>query len=67
MRDARYELIMQNKPNFLKAEMNASFVRTKGYENENAIRPPKKQTQSNPIFVPLVLFIVYKCLQALTI
>jgi len=41
------ELIMQNKPNFLIAKMNASFVPTNGYENENAFRLRKyKPSQS---------------------
>jgi len=40
---------MQNKPNFLKAKMNANAFSQKDYENENHPQAPKKQTQSKPI------------------
>ena len=41
--------IMQNKANFLKDKINATFFATKDYENERLRGPRGKQTQSNPI------------------
>jgi len=40
---------MQNKANFLKDKINATFFATKDYENEPRLTAPGKQTQSNPI------------------
>ena len=37
------------KPNLKNAKMNLSSVKTKEYVNEPRLRPPAKQTQSNPI------------------
>jgi len=44
---------MQNKPNFRKAKMNITSAITKDYEHEPRLRPPRKQTQSNPFFLKL--------------
>jgi len=41
--------IMQNKPNFRKAEMKLSFYLTRGYENEPHPCTLGKQTQTKPI------------------
>jgi hypothetical protein len=48
--------IIQNKPNFLDAQMNISYYITEDYENQGRLRTPPKQTQfipteggSNPI------------------
>ena len=43
---------MQNKPNFLDAQMNVSSIVTKYYENKPRLRAPGKQTQSKPIPLP---------------
>ena len=43
------DCFMQNKPNFLDAQMNVSSVLTKDYANQPRLPAPKKQTQSNPI------------------
>jgi len=40
---------MQNKPNFRNDKMNINSAITKDYEYEPRLRPPRKQTQSNPI------------------
>jgi hypothetical protein len=40
---------MQNKPNYLDAQMNVSSVLTKDYENKTTLQMRGKQTQSNPI------------------
>jgi hypothetical protein len=40
---------MQNKPNFLDAQMNVSSFITKDYESKQRLRTSPKQTQSNPI------------------
>jgi hypothetical protein len=50
---------MQNKPNFRDAQMNVTYFLTKNYEQLTMNNEPTKQTQSKPIFVPLVLFIAY--------
>jgi hypothetical protein len=42
-------LFMQNKPNYLDSRMNISSVMTNHYEQKPHLRPPPKQTQSNPI------------------
>ena len=49
----------QSNPISSKAKMNANVFVTKDYENETAFRLQKNKTNSNPISVPLVLFIVY--------
>jgi len=41
---------LQNKPNSLKAQINANSLVIKDYENKPRLRAPEKQTQSNPIF-----------------
>jgi hypothetical protein len=41
--------IMQNKPNLLNAKMNVTPVITKHYGQKSPLRPPAKQTQTNPI------------------
>jgi len=38
-----YDLIMQNKPNFLKDKTNATLFATKDYENETAFRLQKNK------------------------
>ena len=40
---------MQNKANFPDTQMNASYVKTKNYEQNTMEAEPAKQTQSNPI------------------
>ena len=46
-----YNLIMQNKPNFRKAQMNLNFYSTKDYENEIAFRLRKyKPNQSQFLY-----------------
>jgi len=40
---------MQNKANFLKDKINATFFVTKDYENESCLQSLEKQSQSNPI------------------
>jgi hypothetical protein len=40
---------MQNKPNFLNNQVNITFCSTNHYEQKPLLRPPPKQTQSNPI------------------
>ena len=42
-------LIMQNKPNFLRHQMNINFYLTSCYKQKSPLRPPPKQTQSKPI------------------
>ncbi len=49
---------MQNKPNFRKAKTNITSIITKDYEYEPRLRPPRKQTQSNPILPALRSFSV---------
>jgi hypothetical protein len=49
----------QSNPISSKPKMNANVFVTKDYENETAFRLQKNKTNSNPISVPLVLFIVY--------
>ncbi|MHC4424159.1 MAG: hypothetical protein ACYSWR_05765, partial [Planctomycetota bacterium] len=44
-----HESFMQNKPNYLDAQMNVSSVLTKDYENKTTLQMRGKQTQSNPI------------------
>jgi len=41
-------LFMQNKAKFLDAPMNISIFITWGYGNISHLRPPKKQSQTNP-------------------
>jgi hypothetical protein len=41
---------MQNKANFSDNQMNASYVKTKNYEQKTAEEEPTKQTQTNPIY-----------------
>jgi hypothetical protein len=45
-------LIMQNKPNFLRYKMSINPVMKKHYEQKTPLRPPPKQSQSNPISAP---------------
>ena len=40
---------MQNKPNFIKAQMNANKVLTRDYENETLGEHGKNKPNSNPI------------------
>ena len=40
---------MQNKPNFLDAQMNVNIYYTKVYKNETAFRRGKNKPNSNPI------------------
>ncbi len=40
---------MQNKPNFLHAQMNASHVKTRNYRQKTMNYEPTKQTHSKPI------------------
>jgi hypothetical protein len=47
--------IMQNKPNFLKANANATIFAAKVYENKPPRPHSKKQTQSNPIPRPQII------------
>ena len=52
----QFELIMQNKPNFLNAQMNVSSILTKDYENErlaDAAKTNPKQTQYKPNTNPI--------------
>jgi len=42
------------KPNLKNAKMNLNSVKTKDYVNESRLRPPAKQTQSNPISPPFL-------------
>jgi hypothetical protein len=42
-------LFMQNKPNFLDAQINVTSFTTKDYSNVQGLPAPPKQTQSNPI------------------
>jgi hypothetical protein len=50
---ADHDLVfMQNKPNFLMPKMNATFVPTEAYENENVFilqQNKPNQTQLNPV------------------
>jgi hypothetical protein len=53
-------VIMQNKANFLMAKMNATFVRTKDYENNNAFslrenKPNQTQFKSKQILLRLTI------------
>jgi len=41
---------MQNKANLPDTQMNASYVKTKNYEQKPMDNEPTKQTQSNPIY-----------------
>jgi RHS repeat-associated protein len=41
---------MQNKANLLDTQMNASYVKTKNYEQKTMNCEPLKQTQSKPIY-----------------
>jgi len=41
-------LFMQNKANFRESQMNVSTIKTRGYKNKSCLRPPKKQSQTNP-------------------
>ena len=41
-------LFMQNKAKFRKSQMNVSTIITRGYKNKTRLRPPKKQSQTNP-------------------
>ncbi len=43
-----YELFMQNKPNFLDAQMNATFVYTRDYEEKRPSSRPKNKANSKP-------------------
>ena len=40
---------MQKKPNFSNRPMSINPVKTNYYEHKTPLRPPPKQTQSNPI------------------
>ncbi len=40
---------MQNKPNLPNTQMNASYAKTKNYEQNTMEAEPAKQTQSKPI------------------
>jgi len=40
---------MQNKPNFLDAQMNVSSVIIKDYENKRLRQPPKNKPNTKPI------------------
>jgi hypothetical protein len=40
---------MQNKPNLLNAQMNASSFVTKDYENDNTFRLPENKPNTKPI------------------
>jgi len=42
------------KPNLKKVKMNVGSVKTKDYRNESRLRPPAKQTQSNPISLAIL-------------
>jgi len=49
----QFESIMQNKPNFQKAEMKLSFYSTGGYENQGLLRNSKNkpnQTQFQKVY-----------------
>jgi hypothetical protein len=46
---------MQNKPNFLDAQMNASYVKIEDYQQNTIDAKPAKQTQTNPISILLNL------------
>jgi hypothetical protein len=39
---------MQNKAKFRKTKMNVSTIITRGYKNKSRLRPPEKQSQTNP-------------------
>ncbi len=45
---------MQNKANLQVSQMNATYVKTKTYEQKPMANEPLKQTQSNPIYGELV-------------
>ena len=47
------DCFMRNKPNFRNAKMNINKVLTKDYGNKPPLRAPGKQTQSNPISIPI--------------
>ena len=52
----QFESIMQNKPNFLNAQMNVSSFITKHYENDNTFRLPENkpnQSQYKPNTNPI--------------
>jgi len=42
------------KPNLINAKMNLNPVMTKYYEQKTPLRPPAKQTQSNPISLTIL-------------
>jgi hypothetical protein len=49
---------MQNKPNFRKAKINATFLPTKGYDNETAFaRSQNKPNQTQPVVSLSNLFV----------
>jgi len=50
---------MQNKANLLDIQMNASYVKTKNYEQRTMANKPIKQSQSKPISIPKTLLIGY--------
>jgi hypothetical protein len=54
-----YESFMQNKPNFLNSQMNISPVMKKYYEQKTPLRPPPKQTQSNPKILHKMLSLIH--------
>ncbi|MBA7658586.1 hypothetical protein ES703_66545 [subsurface metagenome] len=61
IRYTRYDTIMQNKPNFRKAQMNVNFYSQKDYENETAfgLRENKpKQSQFLYHWLRLLFIIV---------
>jgi hypothetical protein len=55
-----HSIFMQNKPNFLDNPMNINPFMTNYYEHKTSLRPPAKQTQSNPISDPAIIFFCYK-------
>jgi len=57
-------LIMQNKPNFRKSQMNLNFYSKKDYENQLCLPASGKQTQSKPISVLKTRIAVYNYLVA---
>ncbi len=44
-----YQRIMQNKPNFRKAQMNVSNIMTRNYKNFIPLAEQKNKANSNPI------------------
>ena len=49
IRKTHDELIMQNKPNFLNAQMNINFCLTKHYEQKPSLRQSENKPKTNPI------------------